>query len=129
MSNVWLVVSGISGSLGVMLGAFGAHTLRIWLPLQKVTIFETGVRYHLIHTLALFATSILLTRFPAGEQGLRRVAALFLAGIVLFSGGLYGTALTDFAGFRWLPPLGGISWIIAWASLAWICARVKPDTH
>ena len=49
MNNIWVVISAAMGGLGVALGAFGAHGLRPWLPLQKITIFETAVRYQLFH--------------------------------------------------------------------------------
>ena len=46
-----------------------------------------------------------------------------MAGIVLFSGSLYVLAVT---GARWLgaiTPFGGVSFIAAWALLAWSAAR------
>ena len=46
-----------------------------------------------------------------------------LAGIVVFSGSLYGMVLT---GARWLgavTPLGGLSFIAAWVLLAWAAFR------
>ncbi|MGI8671895.1 MAG: DUF423 domain-containing protein, partial [Luteitalea sp.] len=40
-------------ALGVALGAFGAHGLRSLLSPDLLAIYETGVRYHLVHGLAL----------------------------------------------------------------------------
>lgn len=123
MAKRWLVVAGLLGGVGVALGAFGAHGLRFWLPLQKVTIFETAVRYHLFHTLALFGTAILLELFPARAAGLGRVAWLFLGGLLLFSGSLYAYALTDLRVFAWVTPVGGVAWMLAWFALAWVLAE------
>ena len=128
MSNNWLVFSGISGSIGVALGAFGAHGLSRWLPLQKMTIFESGVRYHLIHTLALLGMAILLELFPSLSNKLRWVARLILTGIFLFSGGIYTYTLTDFKMISYLIPVGGLAWIIAWGMLAVIFIRVSPKS-
>jgi uncharacterized membrane protein YgdD (TMEM256/DUF423 family) len=81
-----------------------------------LAVFETGVRYHLIHALALLAVGWATTRWPGGW-----VAAsgwLFLAGIVVFSGSLYLMTLT---GARWLgavTPLGGLAFILGWLALA-----------
>ncbi|MEE8396670.1 MAG: DUF423 domain-containing protein [bacterium] len=127
MANHWLAVSGVLGGAGVGLGAFGAHALRLWLPLQKITIFETAVRYHLLHALALFGTAILLELFPDHTRGLGRIAALYLAGVVLFSGGLYGFALTDQGWLAWLAPFGAALWVVAWFALAWIFLPRRGD--
>ena len=125
MANRWMGIAGILGALGVTLGAFGAHILRPVLPLQAMTIFDTAVRYHLVHTLALLAVGILLQIAPARTVWLTRAAWLFLAGLVLFSGSLYGLATT---GINWLgavTPLGGVAWIAAWLALGWSFRRSK----
>jgi uncharacterized membrane protein YgdD (TMEM256/DUF423 family) len=117
-SRPWLVWAGVFGALGVALGAFGAHALRPILPLQVMTIFETAVRYHLLHALALLGCGVLLELHPGRARWLRWAAWGFAAGIVLFSGSLYALALTN---QRWLglvTPLGGIAWVLAWALLA-----------
>ena len=41
--------------ISVLLGAFGAHALKSVLSPEKLQSFETGVRYQLIHALALIA--------------------------------------------------------------------------
>ncbi|MCZ6629123.1 MAG: DUF423 domain-containing protein [SAR324 cluster bacterium] len=125
MSNRWIVLAALLAALGVAMGAFGAHVLKLWLPLQKMTIFETAVRYHLFHTLALLACGVLITTHPAHAAGLRWVAGLLTAGIVLFSGGLYAAALSDLDPFMWATPVGGLAWIAAWLLLAYLFWR-KP---
>ena len=117
MSNPWLLVTGLFGASGVALGAFGAHALRMTLPLQKVTIFETAVRYHLIHTLALLGTVILLELFPH-RTGFRWAARGFVLGLVLFSFSLYGYASLDISWLRFVTPFGGLAWVVAWIALA-----------
>jgi uncharacterized membrane protein YgdD (TMEM256/DUF423 family) len=115
--------AGVSGAVAVLLGAFGAHILRPILPLQSMTIFETAVRYQSVHTLALLATALAIHQFPERSRALDRAGFLFAAGIVLFSGSLYGVALTD---LRWagaIAPLGGICWVVAWSTLGWTLSR------
>lgn len=120
MARLWLFLGGVNGALGVALGAFGAHALRPVLPLQVMTIFETAVRYHLLHVPALLATGILISIFPEKASRLRYSAWLFLAGMVLFSGSLYAMSLSDIRTLGWLTPLGGVAWVAAWGNLAWI---------
>ena len=123
MSRTWLGIAGALGAIGVLLGAFGGHLLRPVLPLQQMTLFETAVRYHMFHALALFGTALAMQVFPEHAVGLRRVAIAFAAGIVVFSGSLYGLVTTD---QRWLSaatPLGGLAFIGAWAGLAVVFLR------
>jgi uncharacterized membrane protein YgdD (TMEM256/DUF423 family) len=112
----WFATGAVAAALGVALGAFGAHGLRAHVSADALAIFETGVRYQLIHALALLAVGWAATRWPGPL-----VAAagwLLLAGIVLFSGSLY---LMTLSGARWLgaiTPLGGVAFILGWLALA-----------
>ena len=109
-------LGGFAMLLGVALGAFGAHVLKTSLTPYSLAIYETGVRYHLVHGLAVFVAAWL-----AGEEQTRsaRLAGiLFIVGILLFSGSLYLLALTGIRGFGAITPLGGLAWIAAWAIIA-----------
>jgi uncharacterized membrane protein YgdD (TMEM256/DUF423 family) len=70
------------------------------------------------HALALLGVGILLARFSTdGSVWLTAAGWLFIAGTVLFSGSLYGLALTE---TRWLgaiTPLGGLAFLLAWVAL------------
>jgi uncharacterized membrane protein YgdD (TMEM256/DUF423 family) len=106
----------VMGFLGVALGAFGAHALRGTLGVDRLAIFETAVRYQLIHALALVAVGIVMSRRSA------RVTAAagwsFAAGIVLFSGSLYALVLTGTTAFGIVTPVGGLCLLVGWACLA-----------
>ncbi len=105
--------AGILGGLGVGLGAFGAHGFKpILVKLGTVATWETAVLYHFVHALALLGLAG-LPRPP------RWVVPCFLSGTLLFSGSLYVLSLS---GMRWLgaiTPLGGVLFLIGWASGAW----------
>lgn len=117
MDRIFFMAGSISAGLAVALGAFGAHALRDRLAPDLQAIFETGVRYHFYHALALLAVAWAVTRWP--ESGLPANAGwLFMAGTLVFSGSLYLLALTD---TRWLgaiTPLGGLAFIAGWVCLA-----------
>jgi uncharacterized membrane protein YgdD (TMEM256/DUF423 family) len=103
-------------AFGVAIGAFGAHGLKPRLTPDILAIYETGVRYHLVHGLAVFVAAWL-----AGEdetRSARLAGVLFMVGILLFSGSLYLLALTGIRGFGAITPLGGVAWIAAWAIVA-----------
>ncbi|MCJ7658550.1 MAG: DUF423 domain-containing protein [Anaerolineales bacterium] len=96
--------------------AFGAHGLKARLRPDRLETFETGVRYHIIHALALLATGILAALFPTSP--FPAVAGwLFIAGTLLFSGSLYLIVFTDKRWFGAITPLGGLAFIAGWVCL------------
>src|SRR5262249_12130348 len=84
---VFLCTGALFACAGVVAGAIGAHALEKGLGAEQYAIFETGVRYHLVHALALFAVAWASTVWP-GRATLAS-GGLFIAGIVFFSGSLY----------------------------------------
>jgi uncharacterized membrane protein YgdD (TMEM256/DUF423 family) len=108
----------------VAAGAFGAHALKARLPPELLIVFETGVRYQLVHSLALLAVAWAVVRWPGRATTFAGV--LFLAGIVLFSGSLYALALTGSRTLGIVTPFGGVAFIAGWASLAWGAWRTQP---
>lgn len=116
MSPRGLLLAGAAASLlGVAAGAFGAHGLSARLSEELLAIFETGVRYHLYHGLALVALAPAAARWP--DPMWAWAGGLFVAGILVFSGSLYLLALT---GVRWLgavTPVGGAAYLAGWASV------------
>jgi len=101
--------------LGVLAGAFGAHALRGQLAPERLAVFDTAVRYQLWHALALLVVGLALERAP--RPALRAAGWLFAAGIVMFSGSLYGLALTGVRVLGAITPLGGASFLAGWLAL------------
>lgn len=116
-------LGAIAMGVGVALGAFGAHGLRDRLSPDLLAIYETGVRYHLLHGLALFIVAWLVGEDQTRAS--RLAGVLFVLGILLFSGSLYLLALTGIRTFGAITPVGGAAWIAAWALLA---LRVRVAT-
>ena len=114
---IWLKIAAAFGFAGVLLGAFGAHGLRQRLSTEMMNAYQTGVLYHLIHALALFALA-LYGRASGAVIGLP--AALLTAGIVLFSGSLYVMALTGMNRLGIVTPIGGLCFLAGWAVLAFV---------
>jgi uncharacterized membrane protein YgdD (TMEM256/DUF423 family) len=121
MDKLFFTLGCLSALLSVALGAFAAHGLKARLPPDLLAIFETGVRYHTTHALALFAVAWACTRWPGPL--VNASGWLFVAGTLVFSGSLYVLSLT---GVRWwgaVTPVGGVAWLAAWACLAWAAWR------
>lgn len=123
MATGWFAAGSVLCGLGVALGAFGAHGLRGRLSGEMLAVFETGVRYHFIHALGLFAVSWAASRWPGPLVG--AAGWLFVAGILIFSGSLY---VLSIGGVRWLgavTPLGGLCMIAGWGLLAAVALRAS----
>lgn len=115
--RVVAALGSILAAAAVAAGAFGAHGLRGRLGAADLAVFETAVRYHLIHAVALLAVAWTMERWPGGPAPI--AAGLILGGILIFSGSLYLLVLT---GPRWLgavTPIGGVLLITGWGILAW----------
>lgn len=126
MDRRFFMLGALLAMLGVAAGAFGAHALKARLAPDMLAIFETGVRYQLVHALALLATAWASHRWPGRLTG--AAGWLFVAGIVLFSGSLYVLALSGARGVGIVTPFGGVAFILGWACLAWAAAR-DPVRH
>jgi len=110
----WGALFGLSG---VMIGAFGAHALKVLLTADQLTIYHTGVDYQFVHALALLLLgAIAQHQTPKAWQ---LAATLFIAGVFIFSGSLYLLVLTDTAWLGAITPIGGMSFIAGWAALLW----------
>lgn len=116
MAAGWFATGAVAAALGVGLGAFAAHGLKGRLAPEMLAVFETAVRYHLVHALGLLAVGWAVERWPSGWTA--AAGWLLVAGILVFSGSLYVLALT---GARWLgavTPVGGLCFLAGWAALA-----------
>lgn len=116
MDRLFVILGAASAFVGVAAGAFGAHALKSRLAPDQLAIFEVGVRYQLVHALALLAVAWACTRWPgplANASGWS-----FAAGTVLFSGSLYLLALTGVRAFGAVTPVGGALFLAGWLLLA-----------
>ena len=110
----WIVCAALSGALAVGAGAYGAHGLeRVAEPAQLAS-WSTAAEYHLLHSVVL----LVLALFGAlSGRSLRWPAALFSAGVLLFSGSIYGLVLVGWSWLGPLTPIGGLLLIAGWLSL------------
>jgi uncharacterized membrane protein YgdD (TMEM256/DUF423 family) len=110
---IWAKIASVLMFLGVALGAFGAHALRAKLNEYSLDVYKTAVLYHFIHALGLFVVAWLST--ISSDPKINLAGIFMLVGIILFSGSLYVLSVT---GIKWLgaiTPLGGLSFLAAWA--------------
>jgi uncharacterized membrane protein YgdD (TMEM256/DUF423 family) len=114
-------MGAISAFFGVAAGAFGAHGLEARLPADLLAVYETAVRYELVHALALLFVGLASDRWPRAGWG--RAGWMFVWGTVLFSGSLYALALTGVRVLGAITPLGGLCFLSGWVFAALAAVR------
>jgi len=110
----WLTLAALAGFASVAFGAFAAHGIG---DPRAQELLRTGSLYGFVHALATLATGVLTPRA-------RLAPALFLAGVLLFSGSLYALALGAPPLVGAITPVGGLSFLAGWLALAWAVRRV-----
>jgi uncharacterized membrane protein YgdD (TMEM256/DUF423 family) len=119
MNKRIVLTASIFGMLAVILGAFGAHSLKGSIGEYGVSIWTKGVEYQFYHVFAL-----LFLALYQDQQKLTKFAYCFFSiGIIFFSGSLYLLAtreihhlkLADYVGP--VTPLGGLFLILGWFML------------
>jgi uncharacterized membrane protein YgdD (TMEM256/DUF423 family) len=124
MERLFFSIGCAFGFLGVALGAFAAHALKARIAPEQLATFEVGVRYQLIHALALLAVAWAITRWPG-----KRVQVsgwLFIIGTLLFSGSLYALSLSGVRALGIVTPIGGVTLLAGWLCLLWAPWRRAP---
>ncbi len=119
MKNIVLIFGALYGLTSIILGAFGAHAFKKLLSVEKLTSFETGVRYQMYQALALLILGFSLSF----SSGLERWAGWgIIIGTFLFSVSIYFLAFSEYwnVNLKFLgpvTPIGGVFMIIGWGCL------------
>ena len=120
-----ILIAGCLGTIGVSLGAFGAHWLPGWLEARSLPesdivhlcqTFDTGVRYHMYHAIALISVGLLANLHRGKAVSVSLIA--FLVGILIFSGALYALVFTGVTVLGAIVPIGGAAFLVGWLALA-----------
>jgi uncharacterized membrane protein YgdD (TMEM256/DUF423 family) len=117
-------IAGFSGAVAVMLGALGAHALKGLLSPDLLASFETGVRYHLMHSILLLVLAIMVKSEMLNTHRLVLASNLLIAGMLLFSGSIYLLSTRHLMNVDFLKilgpitPIGGILLISSWCLIA-----------
>ncbi len=120
MEKKWLLTGILLIILSIILGAFGAHTLKETYKLEpdQLNAFETGVRYQMYHGIAFLILPFIFSKINSTGKS---AFWLLLLGVILFSGSIYGLTFANVAGVETvkkaigpITPIGGLLLIIGW---------------
>lgn len=113
--NKILSLVAFLGAVTIILGAFGAHSLKETLTAAQLKSFETGARYQMIHVLMLLFVNSMA---KISEKNKKRITIIILTGLVCFSGSIYAITFGVEAKQIWfVTPLGGLLLILGWILL------------
>ncbi|MCM3783247.1 DUF423 domain-containing protein [Neobacillus mesonae] len=113
MAKKWIVTGSILAMLSVMIGAFGAHIIEPIIGEERLSTYETGVQYHMMHALGILMIGFIGNSFGS-SKALEWAGRMLLIGIILFSGSLYVLSITGIGILGAITPLGGICFITGW---------------
>ena len=120
-ARTWIATGAILAAVAVAIGAVGAHGLEKMIAemndvLKRVANWNTGFRYQMYHSIGLVIVGVMMLH--TRSRLLTAAAMLMVAGIILFSGCLYGWVFLDDKMFHRIVPLGGLSFILSWLCVA-----------
>lgn len=119
MNRKILNSAAICAIIAIIFGAFGAHKLKELLPIEKLTSFETGVRYQMYHVFLLLFLGLF---DKIDEKQKKLIYRITMLGILFFSGSIYILSTQsifglDFSAIGFITPLGGMLFIASWVLL------------
>ena len=119
-TELHIILGGLISAIYVILGAFGAHGLKPLLSEKQLNTCETGLRYMIIHALALILINLVYT---VTKKYSKWPNILFYVGLLFFSASLIIHATKDLIGisvdvFALLAPIGGLAFVFGWLSFA-----------
>lgn len=119
MKQLVLIAASVYGTISVILGAFGAHAFKAMLTPDKLTTFDTGVRYQMYHAIVLLIIGLTLSFTSSLEKW---AAISIIVGVFLFSFSIYFLAFSEYwnVNLKFLgpiTPIGGMFMIAGWVLL------------
>jgi uncharacterized membrane protein YgdD (TMEM256/DUF423 family) len=129
MRSWWIPIAAFLGMTSVGLGAYVSHGLGSMVdPALREAArasLHMAVQQQMFHALALLALGVLALQ-ATPNRWLCAGAALWIVGIVLFSGLIYLRAFTGIDSMRSLVPWGGTCLMLGWIAAGvggWKAAR------
>lgn len=115
LQQFFIITAALLGFIAVAAGAFGAHFLKTRLSTDSLAVFEVAVRYQMYHALALFALAVMMGF--VSSTWLVSAGWLFIAGVFIFSGSLYGLVFSGIKILGAITPIGGVLLLLGWLAI------------
>lgn len=118
-ADIFIKIAIFFGMTGIIFGALAAHTLSNFLSTEKITSFQTGVKYQIFNSLFLLIISLNINKF---SKRISYSFKLITIGILFFSFSIYALSLQeiinkDLSFLGPVTPIGGLLIIIGWFNI------------
>ena len=118
-ADIFIKIAIFFGMTGIIFGALAAHTLSNFLSPEKITSFQTGVKYQIFNSLFLLIISLNINKF---NKRISYSFKLITMGILFFSFSIYALSLQeiinkDLSFLGPITPIGGLLIIIGWFNI------------
>lgn len=118
-ADTFIKIAIFFGMTGIIFGALAAHTLSNFLSPEKITSFQTGVKYQIFNSLFLLIISLNINKF---NKRISYSFKLITMGILFFSFSIYALSLQeiinkDLSFLGPVTPIGGLLIIIGWFNI------------
>ncbi len=114
--KTYIIIGALLSAIGVIIGAFGSHSLKTKLNPEELVVYDIATRYLMYHAIGIISLGILAYNVP--DSVVEIPIIIMLIGIVLFSGSLYLISIKGYTKLGIITPFGGTAFIISWVLLA-----------
>jgi uncharacterized membrane protein YgdD (TMEM256/DUF423 family) len=117
--NIILLFGAVLGLSSIIMAAYVDHSLALHLNGKSLGEVLIGVRYHQLYAVVVSVIGLFLPLQINNrvKSWLTRSACIFFMGALLFSLGIYLSAILSFFWMAYLIPVGGILLMLGWACL------------
>ena len=103
----------------IILGAIASHSLKELIATEKISSFQTGVKYQFFHAISILFLSLNYEKF---NLLLKRSLNMMIIGIFFFSFSIYLLSLVEILGNQInilgpITPLGGLILVASWLNI------------
>lgn len=116
--KIFLAIASFMMALGICLGAFGAHALKLILNEHMLEVYKTGILYQFYNTLGLFVATFIYALKPDSKKIFISLI-LIVVGMCIFSFSLYFLTILSMPILGAITPIGGSLLIIGWLTLTY----------
>ena len=124
-----LIIGALLGFFSVAFGAYSEHGLRPKVSDEEFRMLMTAIRYNQVHALIISALGLII--LPSSFLNIhlfRRSGFLFIVGTILFSFSIYTSVGLQIPSLLYLTPVGGITLMISWLSLAYAAYKFQKNS-
>ena len=114
--KTYIIIGALLSAIGVIIGAFGSHSLKTKLNPEQLVIYDIATRYLMYHSIGIISLGILAYNVP--DSVVEIPIIIMLIGIILFSGSLYLISIKGYTKLGIITPFGGTAFIVSWILLA-----------